>query len=71
MALEKYHILFVEDETNIGETLTERLQEDYATVVWAATKNAADASSLISIPEVLIPKSSTSLVTLVTITMFR
>ena len=44
MTPEKYQILFVEDETNIGETLTERLQEDYATVVWAATKNAADAA---------------------------
>lgn len=44
MKPEKYQILFVEDETNIGETLTERLQEDYATVVWAATKKAADAA---------------------------
>ena len=41
MTIENRSILFLEDEKNIGETLTERLQEEYSDVIWAAT--VADA----------------------------
>ncbi len=37
MTVENRSILFLEDEKNIGETLTERLQEEYSDVIWAPT----------------------------------
>ncbi|MCP3999483.1 MAG: response regulator transcription factor [Gammaproteobacteria bacterium] len=43
MNLENYTILFLEDEKNIGETLTERLKEEYSDVTWVTTVAEADA----------------------------
>ena len=42
MNIEDRSILFLEDEKNIGATLTERLQEEYSDVTWAATVAEAE-----------------------------
>jgi two-component system alkaline phosphatase synthesis response regulator PhoP len=42
VTIENRSILFLEDEKNIGETLTERLQEEYSEVIWAATVAEAE-----------------------------
>ena len=42
MVTSNLNILIVEDEKNIAETLTERLQEEYGGVVWAASVAAAN-----------------------------
>jgi two-component system alkaline phosphatase synthesis response regulator PhoP len=43
VSIENYSILFLEDEKNIGETLTERLKEEYSDVTWVITVADADA----------------------------